>query len=85
MANSNLTEGEHNSSRIININRSKIIKYLKSNGIPIITGFQGLNLENRITTLGRGGSDTSAIMMLQNFLKLKNVLFILMLIGVYDN
>ena len=31
-------------------------------GVPIIAGFQGINSENRITTIGRGGSDASAIM-----------------------
>ena len=57
-----LTEGKHRSSRINKINKKKIIDYLKSGGIPIITGFQGINNNNRITTLGRGGSDASAIM-----------------------
>ena len=57
-----ITSGDYNSSRIININKNKIHKYLKSNGIPIITGFQGINNKSRVTTLGRGGSDTSAIM-----------------------
>ena len=36
-------------------------------GIPIITGFQGINDENRITTIGRGGSDASAIMFAKFF------------------
>ena len=40
----------------------KINKFLQSGGIPIISGFQGVNLNNRITTLGRDGSDASAIM-----------------------
>ena len=57
-----LTEGDHKYSRITSINKKKIIKYLKSGGIPIITGFQGINNLNRISTLGRGGSDASAIM-----------------------
>ena len=35
--------------------------------MPIITGFQGVNLENRITTLERGGSDASAIMIAKFF------------------
>ena len=35
------------------IKTSEIIKYLKLGGIPIITGFQGLNSENRVTTLGQ--------------------------------
>ena len=62
-----ITSGDHSSSRIISINKIKVLKYLKTNGIPIITGFQGINYKNRITTLGRGGSDTSAIMVAKFF------------------
>ncbi len=57
-----ITKGKHSSSRIIKIQKTKIIKYLKSGGIPVITGFQGINSDFRITTLERGGSDTSAIL-----------------------
>ena len=62
-----LTVGEYKSSRINQINKNKIIKYLKIGGIPIIAGFQGINNENRITTIGRGGSDASAIMFAKFF------------------
>ena len=62
-----LTKGKHKNSRINQINKSNIIKYLKKGGIPIVTGFQGLNDENRITTIGRGGSDASAIMIAKFF------------------
>ncbi len=62
-----LTEGEHCYSRIIKVNKKKVINFLKKNGIAIITGFQGINSENRITTIGRGGSDASAIMMAKFF------------------
>ena len=48
-----ITEGSYSSSRISKINKGKILSFMKSGGIPIITGFQGINLENRITTLGR--------------------------------
>ncbi len=70
-----ITSGDYNSSRIININKSKIHKYLKSNGIPIITGFQGINNNNRVTTLGRGGSDTSAIMVAKFFKANKCIIY----------
>ena len=70
-----LTEGEHKSSRISKINKKKIINYLKSGGIPIITGFQGINNNNRLTTLGRGGSDASAIMCAKFFKAEKCVIF----------
>jgi aspartate kinase len=62
-----ITKGEHKNSRINQINKNKIIKYLKQNGIPIIAGFQGINNEERITTIGRGGSDASAIMLAKFF------------------
>ena len=44
-----VTLGEHKNSRINQINKNKVIKYLKEGGIPIITGFQGINNENRIS------------------------------------
>jgi len=56
------TEGKYKFSRINKINKKQIISYLKKGGIPIITGFQGINNKNRITTIGRGGTDASAIM-----------------------
>jgi len=62
-----VTDGPHSSSRISKINKHKILKYINSGGIPIITGFQGVNLDNRITTLGRGGTDASAIMLAKFF------------------
>ncbi len=61
------TAGSHSNSRIININTKNIFKFLKKGGIPIIAGFQGINSENRITTIGRGGSDASAIMVAKFF------------------
>ena len=73
-----ITEGPNKNARISRINKDKIIKYLKKGGIPIITGFQGITKDERITTIGRGGSDASAIM-LAKFFKQTNVLFILML------
>ena len=39
----------------------KIISCIKKNEVPVISGFQGINEDDRITTLGRGGSDTSAV------------------------
>ena len=62
-----LTKGKYKNSRINQINKRNITKYLKKGGIPIVTGFQGLNDENRITTIGRGGSDASAIMIAKFF------------------
>ena len=70
-----VTEGPYGSSRISKINQNKIIKFLKSGGIPIITGFQGINHDNRITTFGRGGSDDSAIMCAKFFKAQKCVIY----------
>ena len=62
-----MTEGKYSSSRIVKINKKKIINYLNTGGIPVVTGFQGINLDSRLTTLERGGSDVSAIMMAKFF------------------
>ena len=62
-----LTEGKHRHSRIKYINKNKILKYLRSGGIPIIAGFQGIDKNLNITTIGRGGSDSSAIMVAKFF------------------
>ena len=62
-----ITDGPHGASRIGKINKNKISHFIKSGGIPIITGFQGINLDSRITTLGRGGTDASAIMLAKFF------------------
>jgi aspartate kinase len=62
-----ITEGPYGSSRINKINKNKVYSFMKSGGIPIITGFQGINSEDRVTTLGRGGTDASAIMLAKFF------------------
>lgn len=55
------TEGSHTKSRIADINEEKILSELKKGKIVIVAGFQGVNEDNEITTLGRGGSDTTAV------------------------
>ena len=77
-----LTEGNYNSSRIINIYKNKILNYLKKGGTPIIAGFQGINSDNRLTTLERGGSDASAIMCAK-FFKAKGCIIYTDVEGVY--
>ena len=62
-----ITDGPYGASRINKIDKNKILKFINSGGIPIITGFQGINQDNRITTLGRGGTDASAIMLAKFF------------------
>lgn len=56
-----LTDNNPGKARIIGINPEKLKINIKENIIPVITGFQGVNEHGRITTLGRGGSDTTAL------------------------
>ena len=56
-----LTEGEHTNSRIININVDRINNYLSNGGVAIIPGFQGISKNGDITSIGRGGSDATAV------------------------
>ena len=69
------THGNYCSSRISAIYTKNILNFLRSGGIPIITGFQGINTNNRITTLGRGGSDASAIMLSKFFKAQKCIIY----------
>ena len=77
-----ITDNKHKYAKIDQINKTKIIKYLKSGGIPIVAGFQGVNEEERITTIGRGGSDASAIM-LAKFFKAERCIIYTDVEGVY--
>ena len=56
-----LTDGNHTSSQIINIKTEEILNFISDRGVAVIAGFQGVSSNNRITTLGRGGSDLSAV------------------------
>ena len=49
------------------IKTNHILEFLKTNQVAVISGFQGISKENRITTLGRGGSDTSAVAIAATF------------------
>jgi aspartate kinase len=55
------TDGVHGSARMTNINGSEIIKRMEQGQVAVVTGFQGIGPDKRLTTLGRGGSDTSAV------------------------
>ena len=70
-----ITRGQHKNAKIVSIYKNRIIKYLKEGGIPIITGFQGVDLNNRVTTIGRGGSDSSAIMLAKFFGAIKCIIY----------
>ena len=56
-----LTEGEHLNARIVNMNIKKINDFLNDKGVAIIPGFQGISKNGDITTIGRGGSDATAV------------------------
>jgi len=55
------TNNDYNNAKILNISPKKILDKLDDGYIVIITGFQGIDSEGNTTTLGRGGSDTSAV------------------------
>ena len=76
------TKGIHKNSRINQIDKKNLFKYLKEGGTPIITGFQGINDNSRVTTIGRGGSDASAIL-LAKFFKAKKCIIYTDVEGVY--
>ena len=56
-----LTDKSHTKARILNVDTDRINYELGRDNIVIVSGFQGVNQEEDITTLGRGGSDTSAV------------------------
>jgi aspartate kinase len=55
------TDGQHGKARINDIAGAALIERLSRGQVPVVAGFQGIGPDNRITTLGRGGSDTSAV------------------------
>jgi aspartate kinase len=55
------TDDAHSKARIADIDTAELEKRLDRGEVPVIAGFQGIGSRNRITTLGRGGSDTSAV------------------------
>ncbi len=55
------TDGQHGKARINAIEGDELIARLQTGQVPVVAGFQGLGPDNRVTTLGRGGSDTSAV------------------------
>ena len=55
------TNSSHSRARILDVEVSKITSELNEGVVPVITGFQGMNESGDITTLGRGGSDTTGV------------------------
>ena len=56
-----ITDSSHEKAKILNINKDNILKYLDENDVVVLAGFQGINTEGKITSIGRGGSDTTAV------------------------
>ena len=55
------TTDSYSKAKILDVDADKILSTIKDNTIPIITGFQGVTAGGDVTTLGRGGSDTTAV------------------------
>ncbi|APH53842.1 Aspartokinase [Granulibacter bethesdensis] len=55
------TDNAHGKARIESIEGGELINRMQSGQVPVVAGFQGIGPDHRITTLGRGGSDTSAV------------------------
>src|SRR3984957_4606999 len=56
-----LTDNAHGKARITGADGAELIRRMQSGQVAVVAGFQGLGTDHRITTLGRGGSDTSAV------------------------
>ncbi|EHM00891.1 aspartate kinase, monofunctional class [Acetobacteraceae bacterium AT-5844] len=55
------TDGAHGKARVEDIDGTVLIERMKQGQVPVVAGFQGIGPDNRVTTLGRGGSDLSAV------------------------
>ena len=55
------TDDAHGRARIENIETDELARRMDAGQVPVVAGFQGLGSDNRVTTMGRGGSDTSAV------------------------
>ena len=56
-----ITDDNYEKAKILKIDKKRIEKYFEENDVIVIAGFQGVNLKGKITSLGRGGSDTTAV------------------------
>lgn len=62
-----ITNDNYTSSQIMKIKTDEILNFISKKGVAVIAGFQGITEEGRITTLGRGGSDLSAVALAKFF------------------
>ena len=77
------TDGIHGNARIVNIDTARIRRELENGRIVVVAGFQGVDPEGDVTTLGRGGSDTTAVA-LAAYLKADQCQIYTDVDGVYD-
>ena len=56
-----ITDSNHQKAKILNIDKVRINKYLNDYDVLVVAGFQGIDIDGKITSLGRGGSDTTAV------------------------
>ncbi len=56
-----ITDESYEKAKILQINKKRIKEYFSNNDVIVLAGFQGINLDGKITSLGRGGSDTTAV------------------------
>ncbi len=56
-----ITDSNHQKAKILNIDKVRINQYLKNYDVIVVAGFQGVDIDGNITSLGRGGSDTTAV------------------------
>src|SRR3990167_4091169 len=56
-----ITTNDHSDARILAVHPVRLIPHLRAKKVVIVAGFQGMSKEKEITTLGRGGSDTTAV------------------------
>ena len=62
-----ITNENHTASQITKIRTEEVLNFISNKGVAVIAGFQGITKNNRITTLGRGGSDLSAVVISKFF------------------
>ena len=77
------TDGNHGNAQILTIDTQRILRELDAGKIVVVAGFQGVDPDGDITTLGRGGSDTTAVA-LAGYLKADKCLIFTDVDGVYD-
>ncbi len=56
-----ITDAVHTRAKIVEVKADRLTSTLAGGGVPVVAGFQGMSVERDVTTLGRGGSDTTAV------------------------